>query len=105
MLNRCLKNNADGIKKCTSSEKLRKLFIYIINKAFKILITIDDLHEDCFLDLEKDIELLKAHLLKNERLMQLCVYNGFDINWLSQKGFPENIKIIYKEVRAQGFLK
>lgn len=87
------------------TKKFYKLGIYLINKVFKMLISIQALHEDCFLDFEDNLELLGSQLSKNKHLMQLGVNNGFDINWLFQGVIPEDINKIHKEIREQGFLK
>lgn len=79
--------------------------IYIIARAFKILILIKAQHEDLHLDYKEDVIKLGKLIGKNEVLTRHAINNGLDINWLVQFEIPNNIVAIHKEIRANGFLK
>ncbi len=99
-----LKFNHENISKLGYSYTY-KLFIYIISKAFKILILINSLHEDFHLEFEDKLIELGNQISKYNMLMKVAIQNGFDINWLLSADIPENIKEIHKNVRAQGLLR
>ena len=81
------------------------LCIYIIARAFKILLLIKVQHEDLHLDFKESVEKLGHLIGENEVLMCFAINNGLDVNWLINFEIPENIVAIHKEIRANGFLK
>ncbi len=99
-----LRLNHENISQLSYGESY-KLFIYIIAKAFKILILINSLHEDFHLEFEDNLLELGNQISKSDNLIKIAIRNGFDINWLLSAEIPENIKEIHKDVRAQGFLR
>ncbi|SEC41019.1 hypothetical protein SAMN04489761_2916 [Tenacibaculum sp. MAR_2009_124] len=84
--------------------KARKLCIYIIGRAFKILVLRQKLHEDLWLEFDYDLEQLGELITENPSLMKIAIQNGFDVNWLLNNDIPENIEEIHKDIRSQGFL-
>lgn len=82
-----------------------KLYIYLLNKIFKILIQTQKLDEDYFIELEDSFEKLHEAILKNHELKKLALLHGLDLNWLSPGNIPEHIALIQKEIKSQGFLK
>jgi len=81
------------------------LCIYIIARAFKILLLIKIQHEDLHLDFRESVETLGNLIGENDVLMRFAINNGLDVNWLINFEIPENIVAIHKEIRANGFLK
>jgi hypothetical protein len=79
--------------------------IYIIARAFKILLLINALHEDYRIEFKNDLEKLGLNISDNFQLMRLAINNGLDVNWLIQNEIPANIVAIHKEIRSNGFLK
>ena len=79
--------------------------IYIIARAFKILLLIKAQHEDLHLDFRDSVIKLGKLIAENNVLMRHAINNGLDVNWLLQFEIPENIVAIHKEIRANGFLK
>ncbi len=79
--------------------------IYIIARAFKILLLIKAQHEDLHLEFKESVEKLGELISENKVLMHVALNNGLDVNWLTQFEIPENIVAIHKEIRANGFLK
>ena len=79
--------------------------IYIIARAFKILILIKAIDEDYFLDFKDDLVLLGENISKNPLLMRTSINNGLDINWLISGEIPGDIVAFHKDLRLKGFLK
>jgi hypothetical protein len=104
MLNEVLRKNNHRILDAIPS-KARKICIYIIARAFKILMIIQKLHEDHLMDFKDDLMLLGELMTQNDYLMKNAIQNGFDVNWLLQAKIPEDIAHIHKNLRANGFLK
>ena len=104
MLNQLLTINNERIKTVTYS-KAYTLCIYIIARAFKILLLIKAIDEDYFIDFKEDLLLLGELIGQNPMLIRTAINNGLDINWLISGEIPENIVAIHKEIRANGFLK
>ena len=104
MLNKVLeKNNENLLKK--SSVKNRKLGIAILTRAFKIMIGINKLHEDLFIEFEDDLKRLGQLMLQNDQLMKLAIHHGFDVNWLLKANIPEDIAALQKDLKDKGYLK
>jgi hypothetical protein len=82
-----------------------KLCVYIIAKAFKILIVINKMHEDIRMEFEDYLIKLGQLFSVNKNIMNAAIYNGFDVNWLLQATIPEDIEAIHKAIRAKGYLK
>ena len=79
--------------------------IYIIARAFKILLLIKAQHQDLHLEFRDRVVKLGKLIGENDILMQYAIHNGLDVNWLIRFEIPENIVAIHKEIRANGFLK
>ena len=82
----------------------RKIGVYFVSKAFKILIGITKLHEDYFLEYRDNLEKLGELFRKNQHMMRAAKQNGFNVDWLLTTEIPENIEEIYKEIKSQGYL-
>ncbi len=104
LLNEILKLNHSNIEE-SSPTKAYKLCIYIVAKIFKILISINSLHEDFRMEFKNSLTVLGNEVSKSNYLMDIAIKNGLDVNWLLSDNIPDNIKEIHKDIRAQGFLK
>ena len=104
MLIQLLTINNERIKSVTYS-KAYTFCIYVLARAFKILLLIKTIDEDYFIDFKEDLSLLGELIGQNPMLMRTAINNGLDINWLISAEFPDNIAAIHKEIRANGFLK
>lgn len=82
----------------------QKLYVYLIAKVFRILLLLNKLHEDIRYDFKEQLEELGKRIGENDAMMRGCIYNGLDINWLTQWEIPEDLDARYKELRAMGFL-
>ena len=104
MLNHLLRINNKRIETVTYS-KAYTLCIYVIARAFKILLMIKVIDEDYFLDFKENLSTLGKLIYDNPFLMHTAIDNDLDVNWLILGEIPENIVAIHKEIRANGFLK
>ena len=104
MLIHLLTINNDRIQSQTYS-KAYTLCIYVVARAFKILLLIKAIDEDYFLDFKEDLALLGELIGQNPMLMRTAINNGLDVNWLLSSEIPSNIVAIHKDIRANGFLK
>jgi hypothetical protein len=82
-----------------------KVLIYVIARAFKILLLIKALDEDYLVDFKADLSQLGNLIGSYDLLMKLAIQNGLDVNWLVFGEIPENIVALHKQLRADGFLK
>lgn len=104
MLNEAIKNNSERILQ-SSPKKAYTLGIYIIARAFKILILVKSLHEDYLVEFEEELKSLGMSIGGNPFLMNIAIHNGLDVNWLCRATIPDDIVDIHKEIRARGFLR
>jgi hypothetical protein len=104
MLIQLLTLNNDKIQKQTYS-KAYTLCIYVIARAFKILLLIKAIDEDYFIDFKEDLNTLGLMIVGNPMLMRTAINNGLDVNWLISGEIPSDIVAIHKELREKGFLK
>ena len=104
MLNEVLQFNSQKIAAAPYA-KAYKCCLYIISRSFKILLLIKKLHEDYFIEIKNDLQILGNQIGENEYLMKIAIQNGLDINWLVAADIPYNIAQIHKDIRSQGFLK
>ncbi len=79
--------------------------IYVIARTFRILVQINALHEDYLIDFEDGLKELGGLICGNPALMKTAIDNSLDVNWLLQADIPEDIAVIHKNIRSQGFLK
>lgn len=99
-----LEKNKNNILSSTPG-RADKFCIPAIARVFKILLLINKLHEDYFLEFRDDLEKLGQLIIDNPYLIKTAIYHGLDVNWLLSGKIPSNIEQIYKAIRAEGFLK
>ena len=104
MLNHLLLINNERIESSTYS-KAYTLCIYIIARAFKILLLIKAIDEDYFLDFREALSTLGKLIYDNPFLMHTAIDNDLDVDWLISGEIPYDIVAIHKDIRANGFLK
>ena len=104
MLNHLLLINNERIESSTYS-KAYTLCIYIITRAFKILLLIKAIDEDYFLDFREALSTLGKLIYDNPFLMHTAIDNNLDVDWLISGEIPYDIVAIHKDIRANGFLK
>ena len=104
MLNQLLKLNNARIQEA-AIHKSSTMCIYIIARAFKILLLIKAIDEDYFIEFKEDLKSLGLLIGNNPKLMKTAINNGLDMNWLILGEIPENILKIHKDLRLNGYLK
>ncbi|MCL6462790.1 MAG: hypothetical protein I4O51_13105 [Flavobacterium micromati] len=104
MLNHLLLLNNERIQS-QSYGKAYTMCIYVIARAFKILILIKAIDDDYFLDFKEDLQKLGILIGKNSLLMKTAIHNGLDVNWLINGEIPQDIVAYHKNIRQQGYLK
>jgi hypothetical protein len=104
MLNHLLLLNNERIQS-QSYGKAYTMCIYVIARAFKILILIKAIDDDYFLDFKEDLQKLGILIGKNSLLMKTAIHNGLDVNWLIYGEIPQDIVAYHKNIRQQGYLK
>ncbi|CAA7390331.1 deoxyuridine 5'-triphosphate nucleotidohydrolase [Chryseobacterium fistulae] len=103
LINKILESNEDLIK--LRFDNTYKLYLYIINKIFKILVLIKKLDEDYWIEIDELLENTNVKIHKNPSLEKLCSNNHLNFNWLKCDEIPKDIDLILKEIKSQGFLK
>lgn len=88
-----------------SYQKSRKFYVGIISRIFKVLILIQKLHKDYFLEFKDDLEQIGNLILENLNLQKTAIDNGLDVHWLIDGTIPDEIEKIVKQIRANGLLK
>ncbi|WP_291102108.1 MULTISPECIES: hypothetical protein [unclassified Flavobacterium] len=104
MLNKVLKTNKIRLENSKTNDTY-KINIYVIARAFKILLLVNSLHEDYLMEFKESLNELGTRISQNSSLMKTAINNGLDVNWLLEGEIPENIIAIHKEIRSNGFLK
>lgn len=104
MLNKILTQNSEVFNH-EYRHYIHKLLIYVISRAFKILLLIDKMHDDYQIDFKDGVQKLGRNIVNCDNLMKTAIYNNLDVNWFLQFEIPEDIQEIYKETRASGFLR
>ncbi len=104
MLTEVLKKNTKALQAITKT-KSHSFCIYIIARAFKIILLIKALNEDYFIEFKENLLLLGKLIANNDNLMDAAIHNGFDVNWLLQENIPNDIAKIHKSIRERGYLK
>jgi len=99
LMNKVLNAFSESIEKATW-EKVRTFTDSIIARAFKIILLINKMDEDYHFEFSEGLLQFGTYLSKNKHLMQSAINNGFDVNWLLSGEIPEEIQLIYKQVRA-----
>lgn len=105
MINEVLKRNKNFILNSRPPAKRRKFCVAVIARAFRILLLINKLDNDYFIEFKEHLKEFGELIIENKYLIKDAINNGFDVNWLLNTEIPEDIVAIHKKVRANGFLK
>lgn len=101
----------EALQKCNgkierfSPSKCNTLAVYVIARAFKILVLVKSLHEDFMIEFEEGLKELGRQISQNSRLMDTAIHHGLDVNWLLRAAIPDDIADVHKKLRARGYLK
>lgn len=103
LINKILDHNQDLSRQ--RFDNVYKLYLYLINKVVKSLLLIKKLDEDYWIEIDEELAELHKKINDNNYLQKLCINNSIDLTWLKCENIPENLDIIIKEIKAQGFLR
>lgn len=104
MLNEILKSNTLKIS-LFSKGKPQKFAVYVIARAFKLLVLIRSMHEDYLVDFKSDLERLGTLIAENDLLSKTAKHHGLELGWLLEGEIPEDIKERQDALRKRGLLK
>lgn len=104
LMKEVLKHNNQHIIDSGSARQFSKLGVALIARTYKILLLIDKLDQDYFMEFEESLKELGWLMGNNPRLMKMCIFTGLDVNWLIQGNIPDDISDHYKHIKAEGYL-
>lgn len=85
--------------------KVQKFSLYVVARAFKLLVLISKLNEDLWIEFYPDLAKLGELMGKNNYLMETSIHHGLDVNWLLKGKIPEGIEQTQADLRKLGYLK
>ena len=103
LINKILDHNQDLSRQ--RFDNVYKLYLYLINKVVKSLLLTKKLDEDYWFEIDEHLSELHKKINDNNYLQKLCINNSIDLNWLKCENIPENLDLIIKEIKIQGFLR
>jgi hypothetical protein len=103
LINKILDHNQDLSRQ--RFDNVYKLYLYLINKIVKSLLLTKKLDEDYWIEIDEHLSELHKKINDNNYLQKLCINNSIDLAWLKCENIPQNLDIIIKEIKAQGFLR
>ena len=86
-------------------DNVYKLYIYLINKIVRALLLINKIDEDYWMEFDEILGKIDDKVHENRYLEKLFINNGIDFNWLQSENLPENLDLIIKNIKSQGFLR
>ena len=86
-------------------DNVYKLYIYLINKVVRALLLIKKIDEDYWMEFDEILGKIDDKVHENSYLEKLFINNGIDFNWLQSENHPENLDLIIKNIKSQGFLR
>jgi hypothetical protein len=86
-------------------DNIYKLYIYLINKLLKAIISIKKIDEDYWMELNEILESIETKIHENRYFEKLCINNSFDFVWLTIDKIPDHLDLMVKDIKSQGFLK
>ena len=86
-------------------DNVYKLYVYLINKIVRALLLIKKIDEDYWMEFDEMLGKIDDKVHENRYLEKLFINNGIDFNWLQSENLPENLDLIIKNIKSQGFLR
>ena len=86
-------------------DNVYKVYIYLINKIVRALLLIKKIDEDYWMEFDEILGKIDDKVHENRYLEKLFMNNGIDFNWLQSENLPENLDLIIKNIKSQGFLR
>lgn len=90
----------DVFQENDTHQKTYKFLEALVARIFKILLQINKLDEDYYLDFKENLYILRELMTDNPKMMKVAINKGLDVNWLSTKGIPKNLDFIYKQLKS-----
>ncbi|QNS40579.1 deoxyuridine 5'-triphosphate nucleotidohydrolase [Chryseobacterium manosquense] len=103
LVHEILENNDSFAKQ--RFDNVYKLYIYLINKIVRALLLIKKIDEDYWMEFDEILGKIDDKVHENRYLEKLFINNGIDFNWLQSENLPENLDLIIKNIKNQGFLR
>lgn len=103
LVHEILENNDSFAKQ--RFDNVYKLYIYLINKVVRALLFIKKIDEDYWMEFDEILGKIDGKVHENRYLEKLFINNGIDFNWLKSVNLPENLDLIIKKIKSQGFLR
>ena len=103
LVHQILENNDSFAKQ--RFDNVYKLYIYLINKIVRALLLIKKIDEDYWMEFDEILGKIDDKVHENRYLEKLFINNGIDFNWLQSENLPENLDLIIKNIKSQGFLR
>lgn len=103
LVDQILENNDSFAKQ--RFDNVYKLYIYLINKIVRALLLIKKIDEDYWMEFNQILGKIDDKVHENSYLEKLFINNGIDFNWLQSENLPENLDLIIKNIKSQGFLR
>ena len=108
-LNFVLLQEAMGLLKYSmymfSGRNAQKYILYMLNKLYRTCMLINKLHVDYHIELEDDAQKLGEIMQANPDLMKYVKHHKFNVNWLLDFDFRDDLDNYYKTIKKQGLLK
>ncbi|MGB0883826.1 MAG: hypothetical protein ACPGTG_03810 [Flavobacteriales bacterium] len=105
MISKVLELNNSYVLKVRDQLIVHKFYIAVIARAFKIMILINKLDKDYFMEFEALLKTFGKLINENEHLHSKAKEHGLQLDWLLEADIPENMVEIHKEIKAKGLLK
>lgn len=75
------------------------LFLYIIQKCYRLLMQIDGIDSDYYLEIRNEMEHI-GHLFKSiPGLHEMCIHTQFDPEWCIEGEWPNPLKPLYDAIK------
>ena len=78
---------------------------YIINKCMRTLLLIQKIDHDFWLDFNELLREIQHSFGHIDKMMKLSIFNGFDVNWFDLAYLPDDLPLIYKQYRNNGYFR
>lgn len=95
-----LKQHNDSLQNGKPIQKSYKLAEGLVARIFKILLLINKLDEDYFIEFKNDLAEIGELMGEIPIMMKAAINKGLDVNWLIQSEIPNDIEQIYKLSRT-----
>lgn len=103
MLNAFLEYNSKQLGMYTPGDA-RKFSIYIITRTYKIMLLIQKLHPDYFIDFKESLNTLGEHIKSNIHLERTAKQHALNTEWLLKSELPDDLIALHKALKQSNYL-